>query len=92
MTEIINKYGDTIRVGQNVRIRPAKEWNRREFSHGSDPGVNNSMFDYVGREFTVKGINSEARVEFDWYWHVDWLEPVEPEVPEFQIEVLDQMF
>lgn len=92
MKDLVNIHGDIISVGDVVRIRPESQWNR-DVSQGSFPGINSDMRKYVGNVFQVGSINSLARVYYHWYWHVDWLEPVDGcKIPDVTPEDLDTMF
>ena len=82
------------KVGEEVRIKD-KFWNIR---FNNDPGVNDEMRELAGKIFEISGIPNENNKQYwldndgGWTWLENWLEPVGPEIEEFDETEYISMF
>ena len=81
-------------IGEQVRIRAGFDKTRIS----GDPGINLEMKKMVGEIHTISDRSirtNHTRYYFsdgDWTWMEEWLEPVEPELPDINEDDFMVMF
>ena len=61
---------------------------------GSDFTMRKEMLEFCGMESEAKRVLDGRALAFDWYWHPDWYEVMEPDFTEedlMNIELMDEM-